>query len=251
MECIFQSVFEFILVCVIVGFAQIIYVLFGFGSGLIAVGTLALILPDIKDVVVLLLFINMPAEMLVVFSSIKKITWKNVSVIFIGVLIGIPVGARLLNVSEPVVILTILGIILVAVGIAFLFTPGIKPVQIPKWIDPPTGLISGILSGLFGTGGPPLIIYYLIRGDDKAVFRGNLMAIFLLMTIVRFPSYFMEGLLTTERIWSGLTLIPAVIIGAWLGNRIHINLDESVFQRLVSTALVCIGILLLFQSYKP
>ena len=249
MEHIFQSLPQFIIVCVIVGCAQIIYVLFGFGSGLIAVGTLALLLPDIKDVVVLQLLINMPAELLVVFGSIKRISWKNVSVIFIGVIIGIPVGARLLRISEPVIILVLLGIILIIVGGAFLLTPRTKPVQIPGWIDPPTGLVSGILAGLFGTGGPPLILYYRIRGDDKAIFRGNLMAIFLFMTFIRFPTYFMEGLLTADRFWSGLSLMPAVLIGAWLGNRIHINLNESMFQRLVSISLICIGVLLLFQSF--
>ena len=60
----------------------------------------------------------------------------------------------------------------------------------------PVGLSSGLLTGLFGTGGPPLVLYYQLSGADKAAFRGNLMAIFLLMTLVRVPSYAGMGLIT-------------------------------------------------------
>ena len=37
--------------------------LLGFVAGLVAVGALALLVPDIRDVVVLLLLVNLPAEL--------------------------------------------------------------------------------------------------------------------------------------------------------------------------------------------
>ena len=54
---------QFAVTCAVLVVAQMVYVLFGFGSGLIAVGSLALVFPEIKDVVVLLLLVNLPAEL--------------------------------------------------------------------------------------------------------------------------------------------------------------------------------------------
>ena len=109
-------------------------------------------------------------------------------------------------------------------------------------------MISGVLTGLFGTGGPPLILYYQLSGVDKTAFRGNLMAIFLLMTTVRVPSYAYFGLITGPRLWSALLVLPAVILGALIGNSIHLRIEETTFRRLVSAALLIIGLLLLIPA---
>ena len=46
--------------------AEAVYVLFGFGAGLIAVGSLAMVMRQVTDVVVLLLLTNLPPELYVV-----------------------------------------------------------------------------------------------------------------------------------------------------------------------------------------
>ena len=74
------------------------------------------------------------------------------------------------------------------------------------------------------------------------------MAIFLLMTTVRVPSYAALGLINAPRLWSALAVLPAVLLGAFIGNRIHLSLEEDSFRRLVSGALLVIGLLLLLPS---
>lgn len=244
-ETIFASLPEFLLVCLTLAAAEAVYVLLGFGAGLIAVGFLALLLPELRDAVVLLLLINLPAELYVVRTSWRQISWRGVALLFLGVGVGIPFGSWLLRWGDPGFLLTILGVFLVLVGVVFLFTPRTLRDGWPSWVIPPTGILSGILTGLFGTGGPPLILYYQLGGADKSAFRANLMAIFLLMTLVRVPSYTVLGLITAPHLWSALAVMPAVILGALIGNRIHLGLSESTFRRLVSVALLLIGLLLL------
>jgi uncharacterized membrane protein YfcA len=242
---IFNSWPQFGAACLILVIAEGIYVLFGFGAGLIAVGTLAVLMPEIQDVIVLLLLINLPLELWVVLKARRSITWRGVAAICAGIAVGVPLGTRILQHSEPTAILFMLGAVLVAAGLMFLSLPRGGRVRWPSWVAPPVGLISGILAGLFGTGGPPLILYYQCRGIAKTVFRGNLMAIFLLVTFVRVPTYALSGLITAPRLWSALAVMPAVGLGAWLGNRIHLNVSEASFRRLVSLALVGIGAVLL------
>jgi len=249
-ETVFASVPQFLLVCAILAAAEAVYVLLGFGAGLIAVGFLALLLPELRDAVVLLLLVNLPAELYVVRSSWDKISWRGVVVLFAGVAIGIPIGAWLLRWGDPRFLLTALGVFLVAVGTVFLISPRARRREHHPLVAPPVGLLSGVLTGLFGTGGPPLVLYYQLGGADKTAFRGNLMAIFLLMTAIRIPSYAAFGLITAPRLWSALAVMPAVLLGALLGNRIHLSLDENSFRRLVSTALLVIGLLLLVPGVR-
>jgi uncharacterized membrane protein YfcA len=247
---IFDSLPQFLIVCLILVAAETVYVLLGFGAGLIAVGAMALLLPELQDAVVLLLLVNLPAELYVVRSSWRRVSWRSVLVIFVGVALGIPLGTWWLRWGDASFLLVVLGVFLVVVGAVFLFIRSPRGGRVPPWAPAPVGLLSGILTGLFGTGGPPLILYYRLSGIDKAAFRGHLMAIFLLMTTVRVPSYAVFGLITAPRLWSALAVLPAVILGALIGNSIHLRIEESTFRRLVSAALLTIGLLLLIPGAR-
>ncbi len=248
METVFATPAQFLVACLILACAEAIYVLLGFGAGMVAVGMLALVMPELRDVIVILLLVNLPAEVYVVASSWRHVTWRGVLLVMAGVTAGIPLGSWLLSAGDLGLLLTLLGVVMVVVGGVFLLTPDRPPRPVPAWTAPPVGLVSGVLTGLFGTGGPPLIFYYQLKGDDKTIFRGTLMAIFLLMTVVRVPSYAMFGLITAPRMWSSLALVPAAMLGALVGDRIHLRIDEATFRRLVSVALIVIGATLLARS---
>jgi uncharacterized membrane protein YfcA len=184
-----------------------------------------------------------------VWTSRREIVWRRVLALFAGVMVGIPIGTIVLDRSDPSLLLLVLGVFLVAAGALFMAFPTRRPRRLPYWLSLPVGLVSGVLTGLFGTGGPPLVLYHQFSNVDKAVFRGNLMAIFLLMTVVRVPSYAAVGLITAPRLLAASAILPAVLLGAWIGHRIHLRLEEQTFRRLVSLALVVIGLLLLARLY--
>lgn len=227
--------------------AQLVYVMLGFGSGLIAVGLLAFVLPEVRDVVVLLLLVNLPAEASVVAGSWRQVAWRGLALLLAGIAVGIPLGARLLEAVDADLLLGGLGAVLALAGGGLLAVPAGRPLRPPRWSEAAIGLVSGLLTGLFGTGGPPLVLYYRLRGIPKSAFRAHLMTIFLAMTLVRVPSYAVVGLITRQRLASGLVLLPAVLLGAWLGHRIHLQLPETTFRRLVSGALVVIGVMLMVR----
>lgn len=227
--------------------AQLVYVMLGFGSGLIAVGLLAFVLPEVRDVVVLLLLVNLPTEATIVATSWRRVSWRGIALLLVGIAIGIPLGARLLDTVDPNLLLGALGAVLVLAGGALLAVPERRAVAFPRWSEPVIGLVSGLLTGLFGTGGPPLVLYFRLAGASKSAFRASLMTIFLAMTLVRVPSYLALGLVTAPRLLSGLVLLPAVLLGAWFGHRIHLELPEATFRRLVSAALAAIGIVLVVR----
>jgi len=245
---IFTSWEQFALTCAVILVAQIVYVVFGFGSGLIAVGCLALVFPEIRDVVVVLMLVVLPAELGVALKSWRHIRWREAGGLLMGVIPGVIFGAYVLKTGDPTLVLSVLGVFLVVVSLVFLLLRDGARVRWPRWIVPPTGLVSGVLTGLFGTGGPPLIVYYHLAGLDKRGFRGNLMAVFVAMTLLRLVNYSAQGLVTMPRLWSGLALLPISLLGVWIGQRIHVEIPEKLFRRLVSGLLGVIGVLLLVRN---
>ena len=239
---IFETWTQYLLSCGILVIAQLVYVLFGFGSGLIAVGALALIFPDIQDVVVLLLLVNLPAEIWVTWKTRAEVRWRPIAILGVGIGLGIPLGAFILRNCESDFILTLLGVFLVIVGVIFLRLPPSGTKTPAAWLAPPTGLLSGLLTGMFGTGGPPLIVWYHLSAPNKAAFRSNLMTIFLLMTFIRVPSYAVTGMIHPKHLFSMVMVMPAVLLGAWIGNRLHLDVSEILFRRLVSVLLVVLGL---------
>jgi uncharacterized protein len=250
-ELIFGSWGQFAAVCAVILVAQAIYVLFGFGAGLIAVGALAALLPSLTDVVVLLLIVSCPVELAVVASSWREgVSWRGVALVCAGIAVGVPIGTWALRLGDPTAVLGGLGVVLVVAAAAFLAVPAGRTIAWPRWVAPPVGLLSGVLSGLFGTGGPPLIFYYQLGGASKAAFRAQLMAVFLVVSALRITAYAFAGLITWPRLWSSLAVMPAVLLGAALGHRLHVRLSEAAFRRLVSVGLIAIGLTLLLRSFS-
>ncbi|MDX2475465.1 MAG: sulfite exporter TauE/SafE family protein [Candidatus Krumholzibacteria bacterium] len=245
---IFTSPWEFAITCVVLIVAQIVYVLLGFGSGLVSVGALALVFPELQDVVVLLLLVNLPAELFISWQSRREIRWRPILGLGSGIAVGIPVGAILLSTTDPQVMLAVLGWFLIGVGLLFIKLPPDGRFKPHAAAAPSAGLISGVLTGLYGTGGPPLIVWYHLSAVGKSAFRANLMTIFLLMAVVRVPSYAAVGLVTGPRLWSSLLVMPAVLLGGWIGHRLHVQVSERTFRRLVSLVLAVIGAVLLIRQ---
>ncbi len=244
---VFPTPWHFFVACAALFVAELLYVLLGFGAGLIAVGTLALVLPEIRDVVVIVLLINLPAEVFVVWTSRRDIRKTGVLLLAIGIAVGIPIGGWILTFGEPTFLLGLLGLVLVVIGGIFLTVPNGAGVRMPSFVGPVVGVISGLLTGLFGTGGPPLVLFFRLQGLTKAAFRGNLMVLFLMMGIVRLPSYMGLGLITPARLVAAAAVLPAVLAGGVVGHLIHLDLSERIFRRIVSAALVVLGLLLLVR----
>jgi len=74
------------------------------------------------------------------------------------------------------------------------------------------------------------------------------MTIFFLIAIVKCPSYAFTGLITETRFISAIYIFPAILLGIWIGNRIHVEISEERFRKMISLALMAIGVILLLKQ---
>ena len=98
---------------------------------------------------------------------------------------------------------------------------------------------------MFGTMGTLFFVAFLdARALNKDQFRATISAMLLLLSSVRGIGYFAVGEFTQDSWMMFAAAFPAMLAGIYIGDRIHVKLDESIFRRFVcATLLVCGAIL--------
>lgn len=219
----------------------------GFGSGLIAVPLLALLF-SLKLVVPFMLLMDLTASAVIGRAARRDVNWEELKPILPGSIIGVVAGAALLlNLArEP--LLTALGLLVLAFAVrSILNLHGDRTVS-RVWAVP-AGVVGGTVSALFGTGGPPYVIYLAHRIRDKSVFRATTSLLFLLEGSVRVVTFAVAGLLQPALLPVFLAALPLMGIGVWLGGRVHVGISNAQMTRLIGVLLLISGAALLWKAW--
>ena len=219
----------------------------GFGSGLIAVPLLALFMP-LQFVVPLVLLLDFTASLVLGGLHFKRVRWDEVGILIPFSVVGVAFGTGLLVSlpQAPMLIVLALSVLVFALR-SLLNLHGEKPVS-RLWAIP-AALTGGTVGGLFGTGGPPYVIYLAHRIRDKGESRATLSALFFIEGLTRIVSFLIVGLLLTPGVWSAYAVaLPLVLAALYLGGRAHVGLAPAQMTRLVGLLLLVSGISLLVMA---
>jgi uncharacterized membrane protein YfcA len=219
----------------------------GFGSGLIAVPLLALFLP-LQFVVPLVLLLDFTASLVLGGLHFKRVQWGEIGVLIPFSLAGVALGTSLLvNLPQAPMLVALAAFIFVFAVRSVLNIHGEKPVS-RLWAAP-ASLTGGTVGGLFGTGGPPYVIYLAHRIRDKGELRATLSALFFIEGLTRIVSFLIVGLLLTAQVWIVYVAALPLVLGAlYLGGRAHVGLGSAQMTRLVGVLLLVSSVSLLFKA---
>ena len=236
-----------LLASVIVFAAAYVRATIGFGSGLIMVGLLTFLFP-IKLVVPLVLLLDIVGSVLLGGYDFKHIRWPELGWLLPGSLAGLALGAWLLHTTPAQHLTLFLGVFL---GAYVLYALWVKPERLPRISKPwglPLGVFGGVIGSLYGGGGPPLVAYFQMRKLDKRAFRATFQGIALIDNIVRSALYVYFGLLGLSLSLAAGLLAPAMALGLWFGNRLHLRISEKAFLRGTLLLLAAISVKYLVSS---
>lgn len=256
MPDLFPSLASFVLAAIVVCGAQLIYATVGFGAGMFAVSFLALILPDLGGAVAALLLLTLVTEVWVLGHEWRHARGRLLIGLVPAMALGLWLGTGGLARGDVSVLKRALGAVVLLAGVWFFVqdrvltrfrsstgNSDLKPRAF--WIATPTGFFSGVLAGLFGTGGPPVIVLLRGYGLDKRSFRATILWYFLIMSGIRVVIYSGAGLLSNETVYAAAWLLPSTIAGILLGMTVHHRLSERQFGYAVAGLLIVLGALLL------
>ena len=221
----------------------------GFGSGLIAVPLLALRFP-LPEVVPFMLITDFSASALVGGVTFKHVAWHEIRRLLPLSLVGVVLGASLLVSLSPTILLTVLAVFILAFAMRSLLLHAGKftPVS-PRWAYP-AALTGGAVGGLFGTGGPPYVIYLSHRIEDKSSLRATLSGLFFLEGLIRIATFLAVGLLHGSEVWmNSLLAAPIIIAALYAGSHVHARLSNAQMTRLIGALLLVSGASLLFKAW--
>ncbi len=264
---LFPDTTAFVLCSLVVAGAQLIYATVGFGAGMFAMALLALLLPDLAGAVATFMVLSLVTEVWVLRHSWRHARPWLLAGLMPSMVIGLVIGAKLLAGGDVLWLKRVLGVVVLGAGLWFLREERVRraaqesppPAErgqdraarpAKSWLSVPAGLASGTLAGLFGTGGPPVIVFLHGHGLDKSAFRATLLWCFLLMGGIRSGVYAYEGLLGMGELRAALWLLPATVAGAALGMAAHHRISERRFAVAVSVLLIFLGFMLLVGSRR-
>ena len=246
LDSIDLGLIEFIFFCSVILFASIVRGFSGFGFSASSISLLSFILPA-KEIVPIILLLEIIASFLMIPSIWKKINWKFVIYLLLGVALGTPYGVYLLSKLEPnITHFIISATVLVFAG---LLLSGYKNTKlnhnISKFL---VGTVAGTVNGFGTLAGLPIALYLLIIAAEPAVIRASLAALFFFTDgYALFLGYFNE-IINLKVIYRSLPLFFVIPIGVFLGTKFFKESSKANYKKYVLYFLIVISILGLGKS---
>ena len=219
----------------------------GFGSSIIAVPALAHAFPLTFAVP----FVTALDGLATATASTRQ--WRDASFPEIGrilpaMFLGIALGATVLVSLPRAPALASLGLFVAGYG-AWQLAGARRMTRASAWWALPIGLVGGAFSVLFGTGGPIYMVYLSARVRDKTRLRATSSLLVTVSVWTRIVIFVATGLLLQAPLLVlAALMIPVMLAGLKLGNRLHHALSGPGVLRLVAGLLIGNGVLLIGRA---
>ena len=220
----------------------------GFGAGIIMMLFFPLVLPMLKASAL---------STLVTLYLTVSLAWKFRKEVQISLLL-LPLAVFLICTTAALQLATMLdtrnlsllfGIFLIALALYFIrFSNRIPLKPSPVSASACSGL-SGLCSGMFGIGGPPMVVYYLaVLGDKKEAYLATTQMYFCIGSIYNTVMRACRGILTLDM----LPLVAVGLAGMAAGERLGLcilrRIDVPTMKKAVYGLLAVSGVITLFRS---
>lgn len=227
--------------------AGLVQGLSGFGSGLVAVPLLALLLP-IETVVPLMTLLSTLISVQNLLHLRSSVRFDRVAPLLAGYVLGTPLGLYLLTRAPAALMLGVLGVFLT--GYALLSLSGRQP-RAP-WLREwrfGLGVVSGALGSAFSTNGPPVILHVAAHPEwEPDQQKATLALFFALSSVITLFALGVGGLFTGEVLGWFLWGIPLLAVGTQAGILLYRRLGPHDYRRLTFGLILAMGLLLLWRA---
>lgn len=241
---------EIILIAVIVGLGGFMQGFAGFGLMLIVVPLLSTLI-DVKAAIPVAGVFAWLVSVPLVVKMHRHVQWHIVSLLIAGALPGAFIGAEFLKRLPPAIILTGLGLMVIASSLYALSGYQKQITRHPKPLTASVGFVAGILGSGVGASGPPVIAYTSMMPWKSHEIKATLVAFFMLQMVGAMFSFWTKGLLTPMVGSYVLKALPGFIVGVVGGIGLYqwfVNRHEMNFRRIIHVLLLLMGIMLVIKN---
>lgn len=234
---------DYVLLALIIFAAILTQSIAGFGVALVAMPMLVTLMQPVAAST-LLAITSLPMQVIILWRYRHALQARSLWRLMVSSVIGIPLGVYALATLDQHVILTALGVVLIAYSLCSLVELKLPLLTMPAWAFG-FGFFAGILSGAFNTGGPPFVIYGQCRGWKPDQFKANMQLLLMVNAIIVVIAHLAAGHLTDDVLNHYVVTLPTVFVATAVGFRISERINAVLFRRVVLVLLLMIGIRLL------
>lgn len=174
-------------------------------------------------------------------DAFRQADKREVGVMALGALIGIPLGTLLLVRTDPVAIRWAI-VVMAGLMLALLVSGWRYRGRPTAPLTFAVGGFAGVCSGAAQVGGPAVVTYWLGSPHAPAIVRANIILYFSISTAIAMVSYFAGGVLTMAVVRLALVVGPVYGLGLFIGSRLFGVADEAIFRR-ICYALIAAAVL--------
>lgn len=214
----------------------------GFGSSMVGIGSLSILLPPVQ-VVPAFLALELLTTAHLLPGVWRQVDGRSLRWLIVGSALSTPLGLLLLAGLAPQPMRLFVSLCLLSIALLMLsgLAQRLAPRQTPGALGAlAVGAASGALNGAAGIGGPPAIVFYFAT-TGAAISRATLIAYFLFTDLYALAWAGGQGLLTSAAGPLIAVALPFSLGGIWLGQRLYLRLDEAQLRRLIWLLLAVLG----------
>lgn len=223
----------------------------GFGFGIFIMTVLPFLMPSYGEAVTLSGLLSLTSATVVMIKYLKYVTWKRMLPIAAAFVIFSTIAIFLLDRIEGQAMRVILGIMLVLISLYFSFFKD----KLQKIIRPTkgwqfgAGTASGIMGGLFGMHGPPVVLYLISSEPDKDHYMGMIQTYAVITNIAMLIVRAFAGYVTPAVGGAYLYGLAGLAIGVMAGNWAYRRIPGKLFTYIVYAYIGICGLIIFFTAY--
>jgi uncharacterized membrane protein YfcA len=214
----------------------------GFGFSLVGLALMGLWM-DLREAVLLIVPAGLAQNIFLFLRLRKNFSWSGLVPLMIACLVGVPLGTWFL-LNAPVRGLAVtMAVIMIATALHRIWLDRRSTVVVwhPVKAGVPCGLLSGILAGAFGAGGPPVVSYLLNRPVGRFQFVASIQVIAGLCSVLRLWQFGHAGRYGAQHLPLVLSSVAASILGVLIGTKILTAASDKVIRHAIIGFLLAGG----------
>lgn len=223
----------------------------GFALPLVALSIMASVLPG-KTSVALLILPILISNLLQALRNGRDEAWATLRTFWrLNLVFAVVIffAALLVTAMSDAALYGVIGLTITCAGASQLlgWRPDIAPrhAHAAEYI---AGALAGLLGGIAGIWGPPLILYLLAIRAPKAEMIRAQSTTFLLGALLLFFAHLGSGILNATTLPVSAALVVPTLAGMFIGYEVQDRLDQDLFRKVTLIVLILSGLNLLRRS---
>ncbi len=212
----------------------------GFGSALMIVPVMAAVM-DPRIAVPAVTAVHMLTSIQLIPEALRDCERERLFPLSAAGLVAMPLGVWFLATQDAGLMRQVIAVLIIVFAVAMLrgwrYTGRTR-----GWAAAAAGGIGGLIMGAATIGGPPVVMFLMAGPYKASENRAAIILYFLVVQLFALALYWYRGLMVAEVAGATLFVLPTLMLGTWMGQRLFRHASEEGFRRFALVFLLVIGV---------